>query len=86
MKRLYGLAILIVSAVALVACKYSLQPQERDSAELGGLKYATAAGKKFIACSGEDSNSDGYVTCSMQDASGITEMLCSYKSPGCKLK
>ena len=82
-----GLALAIV-AVGLVACgPYSLTSSERDAAELGALKYATASGGKFISCSGQDSDGDKYVTCTITNQAGASEaLLCSYLSPGCKAK
>lgn len=75
-------------ALALVACgAYALSSAERDTTELGALKYATASGGSFVSCSGQDSDGDSYVTCTIKDNAGvISSVLCSYQSPGCKPK
>lgn len=81
--------LLLLPIAALAACggPYQLEPQERDTTELGAVKFSQAAGYTFISCSGQDSDRDKYVTCTMKKPDGnMTEALCSYKGAGCKVK
>ena len=86
------LASVVSFALALGACskEHDLSRDQLDTANNGGLAYANGQGKRFLQCSGLDSNKDGYVTCSMKDENhkdqAPTEFVCSYKSVGCKAK
>lgn len=66
---------------------HDLTGPEKSVAEVGALKYFQASGNTFISCSGLDSNSDKYVTCTGKDKESKTvEIVCSYTSEGCKQK
>jgi hypothetical protein len=81
--------LFLTPVLFLAACggPTELTPQQRDIAEIGALKFSQAAGASFVGCSGQDSNNDSYVTCTMKKPTGdLVEALCSYKSQGCKSK
>jgi hypothetical protein len=81
--------ILFASMIALAGCggPYTLTPAERDTTELGAVKFSQAAGYTFVSCSGQDSDRDSYVTCTMKKPEGnMFEALCSYTGSGCKAK
>jgi hypothetical protein len=65
---------------------YSLSEEETLKAEAGARDFAERAGGKFISCSGQDTEKDGYVTCTVQGDTGPQEIACAYKTRGCKLK
>jgi hypothetical protein len=87
------LAIIAVLSAGLVACGSgnNISNSESAIANSGGKDFATNLGAKFLSCSGEDSDKDGYVSCTVQPAAsgGVTpppmEILCGYKTAGCKL-
>lgn len=86
-------ALVLALTIPLIACgAYQLDDQERMITELGAQDYAGRSGGKFVSCSGQDSDGDNYVTCTIQTATqGNTpgseqELLCSYSSRGCKRK
>lgn len=90
MKKFYlaSVGLAAIACVSLVGCgPYQLSPSEKDTTELGALKFATALGGTFVGCSGQDSDGDKYVTCTVKlpDAT-IKEILCAYNSAGCKEK
>lgn len=83
--------LIMIPVIALAACgPYQLSASERQAAELGARQYASLAGGEFVSCSGQDSDKDYYVTCSIKDkaTSKINELLCSYSdnATGCKQK
>jgi hypothetical protein len=78
-----------VFGIVLNACgghSHPLNEDEAMKAEAGARDFAERSGGKFISCSGEDSDKDGYVTCTVKVDSGTQDILCSYKSRGCKSK
>lgn len=81
-------ALLGVAALGIAACgAYSLTTGESGIAQLGAMKYAQALGGTLLSCSGQDSDDDGYVTCTVKQSDQIVKaLLCSYKSEGCKDK
>lgn len=85
MKKLLALT----ACLALAACgPYQLTPDEQGRAELGARDFAERSGGSFISCSGQDSDKDGYVTCSTNLKNGEgAELVCSYGTVrGCKRK
>jgi len=92
MKKLSLVSLAVIGCLGLGACEkvHDLSRDELDVANNGGLAYANGQGKRFLQCSGLDSNKDGYVTCSMKDERHLnepaTEFLCAYNRPGCKGK
>lgn len=78
------------AVLLLTACgDYSLQEVEALRADKAARAFAVSAGTTSIGCSGQDSNSDNYVTCTIKDGAGqLIEITCSYSSAeaGCKLK
>lgn len=91
MKRSYlaKLALVVALTSTLAACgPYSLDQNEKRTAETGGLRYSQAANLDFVSCSGQDSDRDGYVTCTAKDRKSqqMTQLVCSYRSEGCKSK
>lgn len=82
--------LLLAGTVMLAACgPYQLSATERDTTELGALQYANSLSGKFVSCSGQDSDGDSYVTCTISDKDGKPqEILCSYGAgaAGCKMK
>jgi hypothetical protein len=84
-----AIAALLTASIGLAACggPTILTPAQRDTSELGAVKYIGAAGGTFLSCAGQDSDNDGYVTCTMKKPNGETApLLCSYQSQGCKQK
>lgn len=83
---------LLAALLALAACgPYQLSDAERQTAELGARDIADRSQADFIGCSGQDSDKDGYVTCSVRGRAApqaVSELACSYKagSRGCKRK
>ena len=79
---------LSATALLMAACVVTLSQGQQQTAELGAVRYASASNADFVSCSGQDSNSDGYTTCTMKDRASqkLTEMVCSYDAVGCKLK
>ena len=88
---------MLIAVLALAACggPTTLKPDQQQAAELGARQYAERAGADFVACSGQDSDKDGYVSCSIKSRANpgaMSEILCSYKnggaamSAGCKRK
>ena len=74
---------------ALTACSggpYALNEEESLKAEAGARDFAERSGGKFISCSGQDSEKDGYVTCTVQVDDGTKDIACAYKTRGCKSK
>lgn len=86
--RKVGLAALALASFGLLArCgPYSLQPSEALLTEAGARDFAERQGGKFLACSGQDSDGDSYVTCTVDKGGKEEELLCSYASRGCKKK
>ncbi|MFY9293296.1 MAG: hypothetical protein WAP03_21745 [Methylorubrum rhodinum] len=86
MKRILTLA----AVLSLAACgPYQLNDQERSTAELGAREIADRSQADFVGCSGQDSDKDGYVTCTIKDRSSPKaehELACAYASRGCKRK
>lgn len=86
MKRILALAALL----PLAACgPYQLADTERQVAELGAREIADRSQADFVGCSGQDSDKDGYVTCTIKDRASPRaehELACAYKSRGCKRK
>jgi len=81
--------LIILLPLALAACdnSYDLTEQERAQTELGAREFAEKTNGKFVSCSGKDSDGDDYVTCTVTDPAGTTkELLCGFKSRGCKGK
>ena len=75
--------------IALVACSggpYALNEEESLKAEAGARDFAERSGGKFISCSGQDSERDGYVTCTVEVDSTTKNIACTYKTRGCKSK
>jgi len=89
-RRLKMILPLLATACVLAACEHDLSPQEQQTAELGARAFADRSASSYVGCSGRDSDSDGYVTCSIKanaPPSTVTEVLCAYKGqPGCKSK
>lgn len=82
---LYTLGFFII----LASCgggPYALNETETLKAEAGARDFAERSGGKFISCSGQDSESDGYVTCTVQTDAGSKDIACAYKTRGCKSK
>ncbi|MEN8132539.1 MAG: hypothetical protein ABFS45_20625 [Pseudomonadota bacterium] len=84
---------LIICAMAfgftLTSCgggPYALNEEESLKAEAGARDFAERSGGKFISCSGQDSEKDGYVTCTVEADSGSKDIACAYKTRGCKSK
>lgn len=80
-------ALLLLSACG----PYQLSAEERQTAELGARDHADRTQSDYVGCSGQDSDKDGYVTCSTKARAAPhaeSEILCSYKSGsrGCKRK
>ena len=74
---------------ALSACSggpYALNEEETLKAEAGARDFAERSGGKFISCSGQDSERDGYVTCTLQVNKQSKDIACAYKTRGCKSK
>jgi hypothetical protein len=65
---------------------YALDGEESLKAEAGARDFAERSGGKFISCSGQDSDNDGYVTCTVQVDTGSKDITCAYKTRGCKGK
>ena len=83
--------ILCATAFGLVlnACgggPYALNEEEALKAEAGARDFAERSGGKFISCSGQDSEQDGYVTCTVQLDTTMQDIVCAYKARGCKTK
>lgn len=89
MKR-FVTALALVPLLALTACgPYQLSGDERERAELGARERAERSGSDYVGCSGQDSDKDGYVTCTIKDRASPKaehEIACAYKSRGCKSK
>lgn len=87
-----AVAGLLAGTTILAGCgPYQLTEAEQTATELGARDFAEPAGGTYVSCSGQDSDGDGYVTCSvsLKDASGKaveTDLACSYRSRGCKRK
>lgn len=83
-------AATIAVAAGLAACggPYELTAFEKQTAELGALKFAAAAVMVPVSVSGQDSDRDGYVTATLKDSTGaLVEIVCSYRQEsGCKKK
>ena len=83
---------LIICAMALcftlTSCggPYALSEEETLKAEAGARDFAERSGGKFISCSGQDSEKDGYVTCMVQVDTSSKDIACAYKTRGCKTK
>jgi hypothetical protein len=80
---------LMVFGFALTACSggpYVLNEDESLKAEAGARDYAERSGGKYISCSGQDSDKDGYVTCTVKVDAGTQDIACAYKTRGCKSK
>jgi len=90
MKRIALAALAAVLATSLGACgPYQLSEQERTTSELGAREIADRSQAEFVGCSGQDSDKDGYVTCTIKDRASPRaehELACAYKSRGCKRK
>jgi hypothetical protein len=93
MKKLFTGAALAVAMLSLASCgAYTLNSSEQLLAEAGARDYAERTDGKFVTCSGQDSDGDQYVTCSVEtkatstNPKGQDDLLCSYKSRGCKRK
>jgi hypothetical protein len=74
---------------ALTSCgggPYALNEEESLKAEAGARDFAERSGGKFISCSGQDSEKDGYVTCTVQLDTHSKDIACAYKTRGCKSK
>lgn len=74
---------------AFTACgggPYALNEEESLKAEAGARDFAERSGGKFISCSGQDSDKDGYVTCTVQVDDRSNDIACAYKARGCKGK
>jgi hypothetical protein len=79
----------MVFGFALTSCSggtYALNEEESLKAEAGARDFAERSGGKFISCSGQDSEKDGYVTCTVQVDKGSNDIACAYKTRGCKSK
>lgn len=73
---------------ALASCSgpYALNEEEMLKAEAGARDFAERSGGKYISCSGQDSDKDGYVTCIVRLDNSSQEITCAYKARGCKIK
>ncbi|MEW6256920.1 MAG: hypothetical protein AB1592_13275 [Pseudomonadota bacterium] len=79
----------VLAALLVAGCgPYQLTPAEQSTAELGARDFAERSGGNFVSCSGQDSDSDGYVTCAVSIKSTPTDLVCAYKANarGCKRK
>ena len=79
----------IAFGFALTSCggsPYALNEEESLKAEAGARDFAERSGGKFISCSGQDSEKDGYVSCTVQVDEGSKDIACAYKTRGCKSK
>lgn len=89
-----NLLLCAAACLALAACgPYNLTPDEQGRSELGARDFSERSGGSFISCSGQDSDKDGYVTCSVNVKNGSgqiveTDLLCAYSGTarGCKRK
>lgn len=90
MKRIALAALAVALTTSLAACgPYQLTEQEKTVTDLGARETADRSQADFVGCSGQDSDKDGYVTCTIKDRvspKAEHELLCSYKSRGCKRK
>ncbi len=90
MKRVFGFGIAIIALSTIAACggPYSLNSTEQAMAENGARQWAERTQAKFVGCSGQDSDNDNYVSCTVQNAQNVQEeVLCAYKGTvGCKRK
>jgi hypothetical protein len=82
---------LSIAALMLAACgpkPYNLTADEQSTAELGARDFADNLNAEFIGCSGQDSDGDDYVTCTVSRGSQMQEIVCSYadNARGCKIK
>ena len=82
------IALGLLACAALAGCgSYVLTEQQRQTAEIGARDFADRSGGRFVSCSGQDSDGDGYVTCAIQTAAAASEdIVCAYASRGCKRK
>ena len=82
MKRILTLA----AVLSLAACgPHQLTENERTTAELGAREIADRSQSDFVGCSGQDSEKDGYVTCTIKDRAAPRaehEVACAYASRG----
>ncbi len=77
----------VVCGIVITACgKHDLTSDESLRAETGARDFAERATGKFISCSGEDSDRDGYVTCTIEVNKTMQDIACAYKTRGCKKK
>ena len=90
MKCIALAALAAALMTSLTACgPYHLTEQEKTVTDLGARETADRSQADFVGCSGQDSDKDGYVTCTIKDRvspKAEHELLCSYKSRGCKRK
>lgn len=90
MKRIPLAILALALTTSLAACgPYQLSEQERTTAELGAREIADRSQAEFVGCSGQDSDKDGYVTCTIKDRvspKAEHELACAYQSRGCKRK
>lgn len=89
--RKTSIALSLLACSALAACgAYSLSATERSTAELGARDFAERTNAKFASCSGQDSDGDSYVTCTIVsvETGQDQDLLCSYaeNARGCKRK
>jgi hypothetical protein len=87
--KLKLIAFAIAFGLTLTSCgggPYALNEEESLKAEAGARDFAERSGGKFISCSGQDSESDGYVTCTVKEDTGTKDITCAYKTRGCKGK
>jgi len=91
MRSPFLMTVALLSTIGLVACgPYTLTPVERMAAETGARSVAERTQATFVSCSAQDSDNDGYVTCSTTK----NELACAYKvdkntgnvATGCKRK
>lgn len=87
--KLKLVACAMVFGFALTSCgggPYALNEEESLKAEAGARDFAERSGGKFISCSGQDSDKDGYVTCTVQVDDRSQDIACAYQARGCKAK
>lgn len=83
------LSIVLLATAALAACgPTKLSEQQLRNAELGAVRYLNQFQADYASCSGQDSDNDGYVTCTGKSrvGNGAVEIFCSYDTAGCKRK
>lgn len=83
------LGFIIPALMVLAGCAYELKEVEALRAGKAAQQYAATFQQTFVSCSGQDSTSDGYVSCTLKDKDNNPVTIeCSYATSeaGCKPK